>query len=260
MSAREVSPGLAPPPDRSWPRPTRPWVMVQTWRDLLFAHWPLAADTLRGLLPPGLALDTFEGQAWLAVTPFVVTGLKPRGLPALPGVSEFPEVNVRTYVTAGGKPGVFFFSLDAASALAVLGARVTYSLPYFRARMSVNVRGGSVAYATRRTHRGAPAAELHAEYRPTGPVAYSTPGSLAAWLTERYCLYAVDRRGGLHRAEIDHPRWPLQPAEADIRLNTMTTWLGVELPDVAPLLHFSARLDVRIWLTESLGLARSPSR
>jgi uncharacterized protein len=246
-----------PPPDRSWPLPARPWVMVQTWRDLLFAHWPLAPDTLRRLIPPGLTLHTFEGQAWLAVTPFVITGLRARGLPPIAGLSAFPELNVRTYVTAEDKPGVFFFSLDAGSALAVRAARVLYSLPYFRAQMTADVRGGTIAYTTRRTHRGVPAAELCAEYRPTGPVAFSAPGSLAAWLTERYCLYAVDRRGGLHRAEIDHPRWPLQPAEAEIRANTMTTGLGLELPLVAPLLHFSARLEVRIWLPESLGRARA---
>jgi uncharacterized protein YqjF (DUF2071 family) len=255
MSEPEASPAPLPPPDRSWPLPARPWVMVQTWRDLLFAHWPVASDALRRLIPAGLTLHTFEGQAWLAVTPFVITGLRPRGLPAIPGVSAFPEVNVRTYVTAEGKPGVFFFSLDAGSALAVRVARALYSLPYFRARMTADARGGAVAYATRRMHRGASAAELRAEYRPTGPVVFSTPGTLAAWLTERYCLYAVDRRGGLHRAEIDHPRWPLQPADAEIRVNTMTTGLGFELPTVAPLLHFSARLDVRVWLPESLGTA-----
>ena len=255
MSTPEAPHAPAPPADRSWPTPARPWVMVQTWRDLLFAHWPVATDALRRLIPPALTLQTFEGQAWLAVTPFVVTGLRVRGLPRLPGVSEFPEVNVRTYVTTGGKPGVFFFSLDAGSALTVMGARAAYSLPYFRARMTAEVRGGTVVYATRRTHRGAPPAELRAEYRPTGPVAFTAPGSLAAWLTERYCLYAVDRRGGLHRAEIDHPRWPLQPAEARFRVNTLTAGLGVELPAVTPLLHFSARLDVRVWLPERLGSA-----
>jgi uncharacterized protein len=256
MSEPEAAPAPVPPPDRSWPLPDRPWVMVQTWRNLLFAHWPLPPDALRRLIPPGLTLHTFEGQAWLAVTPFVISGLRPRGMPPLPGLSTFPELNVRTYVTAEDKPGVFFFSLDAGSALAVRAARALYSLPYFRAQMTADARGGTIAYATRRTHRGAPAAELRGDYRPTGPVAFTAPGSLAAWLTERYCLYAVDRRGSLRRAEIDHPRWPLQPAEAEIRVNTMTAGLGLVLPAVAPLLHFSARLDVRVWLPESLGRVR----
>jgi uncharacterized protein YqjF (DUF2071 family) len=225
--------------------------MAQTWRDLLFAHWPVSAGTLAALIPRGLSLDTFDGQAWLAVTPFLLTGLRARGLPAVPGLSRFPEVNVRTYVSVADKPGVFFFSLDAGRALAVAAARAMYSLPYFRARMHVKAGPHGVVYVSRRTHRGAPAAEFRAEYRPTAAVTFSRPGTLPAWLTERYCLYAVDRRGGLHRAEIDHARWPLQPAEADIQLNTMTTGLGLALPE-RPLLHFAARLDVHVWAPQPL--------
>jgi uncharacterized protein len=228
--------------------------MTQTWRDLLFAHWPLPEHALRPLIPAGLTLETFDGQAWVGITAFVLTGLRPRAVPGIPGVSRFPEINVRTYVTAGGKPGVFFFSLDAGSALAVTGARALYSLPYFRARFTVRAGAqGSIAYSSRRTHRGASRAEFSAEYRPTGDVALAGEGTLARWLTERYCLYAIDRRGGLHRAEIHHPPWPLQPAHAEIRRNTMTEGLGVELPDVPPLLHFSRRLDVHVWLPQSIG-------
>lgn len=232
--------------------------MAQTWRNLLFAHWRMPPRTLRPLVPAGLTLQTFDGDAWLGITPFVVTGLRPRAVPAIPGVSEFPEINVRTYVTAGGKPGVFFFSLDAGSALAVMGARALYSLPYFRARITVRpaARGG-IAYSSRRSHRGAPPAEFAAEYRPTGDAAAARAGTLDHWLTERYCLYAADRRGGLHRAEIHHPPWPLQPAEAEIRRNTMTDGLGFELPGVRPLLHFARRLDVHVWPPESLRSART---
>jgi uncharacterized protein YqjF (DUF2071 family) len=227
--------------------------MAQTWRSLLFLHWPLSARVLRPLIPPGLTLQSFDGHAWVGITPFIVTGLRPRATPALPGVSQFPELNVRTYVTAGGKPGVFFFSLDAASALAVMGARAAYSLPYFRARMSVRPapRGGFV-YSSRRSHRGAARAEFLGEYRPTAEVELARAGTLTHWLTERYCLYAVDRRGGLHRAEIHHPPWPLQPAEAEIRRNTMTDGLGFDLPDVAPLLHFARKVDVHVWAPQSL--------
>lgn len=248
--------GALPPADhRPWPLPAGPWVMRQTWRDLLFAHWPLPAAALHHLVPGGLHLQTFDGHAWLAVTPFVLTGLRPRALPALPGLSRFPELNVRTYVTAEGKPGVFFFSLDAGSALAVAAARALYALPYFRARFSVSTAGDRVVYASRRTHRGAPPAELSVEYRPTGASAAAAPGTLAHWLTERYCLYAVDRRGGLRRAEIHHPPWPLQPAEARILSNTMTAGLGLALPDVPPLLHFAGRLDVQVWPPEAVRAA-----
>jgi uncharacterized protein YqjF (DUF2071 family) len=232
--------------------------MAQTWSNLLFAHWPVRPGALRPLLPAGLTLQLFDGEAWLGITPFVLTGLRPRALPALPGVSRFPEINVRTYVTAGGKPGVFFFSLDAGSALAVAGARAAYSLPYFRARFTVRAgAAGSIVYSSRRVHRGAPRVEFAAEYRPTGGATPPAVGTLAHWLTERYCLYAVDRRGGLHRAEIHHPPWPLQPAAAEISRNTMTEGLGFDLPDVPPLLHFSKRLDVHVWPPQRV---RAPAR
>jgi uncharacterized protein YqjF (DUF2071 family) len=228
-----------------------PWIMAQTWRTLLFAHWPLPPHVLRPLIPSGLSLQTFQRNAWVGITAFRVTGLRPRAVPALPVVSQFPEINVRTYVTAGGKPGVFFFSLDAGSLLAVTAARALYSLPYFHATFSVSRRRGHIVYSSRR-HQGNAPAEFRAKYWPIGNVMRATPETLDAWLTERYCLYAVNRRGGLRRAEIHHPPWPLQPAEADIQRNTMTQGLGFRLPDLPPLLHFSERLDVHVWGPESI--------
>lgn len=222
--------------------------MEQRWNNLLFAHWPVAPDVIRALVPRTLPLDLYEGTAWVSVTPFYLNHLRPRGLPALPWVSEFPELNVRTYVTLGGKAGVYFFSLDAGSALAVLGARMTYHLPYFRAEMSVRpTEDGMISYHTRRTHRGAPPAVFSARYRPTGAMFRSAPGSLDHWLTERYCLYAVDAVGQIYRAEIHHVPWPLQPAEAQIDQNTMALAAGIALPDQPPRLVFSSRLDVLVW-------------
>lgn len=232
----------------------KPWIMHQTWQDLLFAHWPLPERALRPLVPAGLTLQTFEGQAWLGITPFVLTGLRPRALPAVPGLSQFPEINVRTYVAVDDAgPGVFFFSLDAGSTLAVVAARALYALPYYRARFSVRAERDGIAYASRRTARGAPPAEFRAVYRPAGEAAPARPGTLAHWLTERYRLYAVDGRGGLHRAAISHAPWPLQPAEAEIQRNTMTAGLGLTLPEVTPLLHFAARIDVRVWPPEPVA-------
>ena len=245
------------PPDthRPWPVPRRPWIMAQTWQDLLFAHWPVSEQTLRPLIPSALHLETFEGSAWLSITPFVVTGLRPRSVPPIPGLSEFPEINVRTYVTVGDKPGVFFFSLDAGSTLAVIGARTLYFLPYRRARFTVDSTPSGIRYSSRRTQPGAPPAEFRAEYRPAGEAMVATPGTLAAWLTERYCLYAVDRRGRIHRAEIHHRPWPLQAADATIDRNTMTNGLGFEVPDVPPLVQFAAHLDVRVWAPELVETA-----
>jgi uncharacterized protein YqjF (DUF2071 family) len=238
---------IAETAQRPWPLPDGPWLMAQTWRDLLFAHWALAPETLRERLPRRLSLDTFEDQAWIGITPFEVSGLRLRGLPPVPGVSRFPELNVRTYVSAGGRPGIFFFSLDAASPLAVLAARRSYRLPYFRAEMRMGRQGESVSYASRRTSGdGAPAA-LEAEYRPAGPASPPRPGSLEYFLTERYCLYTTDERGQLLRAEIQHPSWPLQPARASFGENSMTRPWGLDLPPDDPLLHFSRTQQVLIW-------------
>jgi hypothetical protein len=233
---------------RPWPLPDGPWVMGQTWEELLFAHWRVPAEALRSRLPAGLELDLFQDEAWIGVTPFRVTGLRARGLPPLPLLSSFLEVNTRTYVTVGGKPGIWFFSLDAASELAVLAARRGYKLPYFRADMRAGWSGGRLSYESRRRDpEGAPAA-FRARYRPNGDVLEADASSLAHFLTERYCLYAADG-GRLKRAQIHHEPWPLQPAEAEIAENTMPP-PGIELLDDEPLLHFSARLDVVIWPLE----------
>ncbi|GAB4200095.1 MAG: DUF2071 domain-containing protein [Roseiflexaceae bacterium] len=238
---------------RPWPLPRRPWVMAMEWHDLLFMHWPVAPAALRALLPPGLELETFDGQAWLGVVPFWMRGVRARATPALPWVSAFPELNVRTYVRADDRPGVWFFSLDAANPLAVQVARATFHLPYFDARMAALRTAEGIDYRSTRTHRGASPAEFAARYRPIGPVQRAAPGSFDAWLTERYCLYAANRRGRVWRGEIHHAPWPLQPAEAEVERNSMAAPIRLRLPDTPPLLHFARRLDVLAWLPERVG-------
>jgi uncharacterized protein YqjF (DUF2071 family) len=220
--------------------------MVQRWHDLLFAHWPCDPAPIRRLIPRGLSLDLRDGVAWIGVVPFVVRGLRIRGLPPVPTAHAFPELNVRTYVTHGGKPGVWFFSLDAESRLAVFGARVGFSLPYFTATMSAARAGRSIVYTSER--RGRRRARFGARYTPIGPVFNATDGSLEHFLTERYCLYAADRRHRLWRAEIHHAPWPLQIARAEIVRNTAAAAAGIRLPSDAPLLHFARRQDVRVWV------------
>jgi len=216
--------------------------MAQTWGDLLFAHWTVPAGALRALVPEPLTIDRFDGTAWLAITPFEVSSLRLRGTPPLPWLSRFPELNVRTYVSLGGKPGIWFFSLDAARALAVAAARRTYRLPYFHARMTIARQGTRLHYRSRRCSSER---QLVVDYAPTGRVRATVPGTLEHWLTERYCLYTADKRQGVMRAEIHHPPWPLQPASAEIATNTMAPG-SIALVD-APLLHFANRQDVVIW-------------
>lgn len=221
----------------------RPWIGIQIWHDLLFAHWPVPPDILRPLVPAQLPLDTYQGQCWVGVVPFHMSGVRPRGVPPLPGLSAFPELNVRTYVSLQNKPGVYFFSLDAANVPAVWAARALYHLPYFYAHMKAGVRGDDVTYSSARFLTPA---ELKAKYRPVRPVELRAPDSLDSWLTERYCLYTV-WRNRVYRGDIHHARWPLQDAEAEIERSTMATAAGIKLPDTRPLLHFSKRQDVLIW-------------
>jgi uncharacterized protein YqjF (DUF2071 family) len=236
---------------RPWPLPDSPWLMTQSWHNLLFAHWPVDADLLRTKVPPGLPLDLHGGQAWIGIVPFRMTNVAPRFVPALPMISEFAEVNVRTYVTVGGRAGVYFFSLDAESAVAVAAARALLHLPYFMAQMEVNCDDEHVRYASRRTG-DAPAAELIAQYQPVGPPLPATPGTLEYFLTERYCLYNIDASFRAYRLDIHHLPWQLQRAEAKFETNTMAEAAGIRLPSVAPLLHFSARQDMLAWAPETL--------
>src|SRR2546430_17418445 len=151
--ARELAhDGGDPSSHRPWPLPRAPWVMAQTWEDLVFLHWPMDPDDLRARLPRGLSLDTYRGDAWVSITPFVVTGLRPRGSPAVPGLSSFAETNVRTYVTRDGKPGVWFFSLDASSRLAVTAAQALDHLPYHRAEVTDERTAERIPYALRPRH------------------------------------------------------------------------------------------------------------
>ena len=245
--ARQAS-SLEETTHRPWPLPPGQWLMGQTWESLLFAHWRVPLEAVRPLVASGSEVDTFDGSAWLGITPFRVDALRLRGLPPAPVVSRFLELNVRTYVTVEDKPGIWFFSLDAASRLAVEAARRAYRLPYHQARMRAERRGGWIDYDSTRVGSPARPYVLSGRYRGTGTPGAASPGSLEYFLAERYCLY-TEHEDRLHRAEIHHPPWPIQPAEGELALNTMPPD-GIRLPDDPPLLHFAARQDVVIWPLE----------
>lgn len=233
---------------RQWPPPRHPWVLSQVWTHLLFAHWPVSAAALRGLVPKALELDLYEGQAWLGVIPFDLAMLRARALPPLPGVSRFPEINVRTYVTVGGRPGVYFFSLDAANLPAVLAARAFFRLPYRHAAMRIQALDGEVQYESRRREG---TAAFRATYAGTGPVFTAAPGSLDEFLTERYCLYTT-AFGVALRLEIDHAPWPLQAAQASFEENTMAAPVGIRL-EGQPVLRYAAHQAMVGWLPYPCG-------
>jgi uncharacterized protein YqjF (DUF2071 family) len=222
--------------------------MRMTWSELLFAHWQVDPDAVAALLPVGVDLDTRDGKAWVGVVPFLMSDVAPRYCPALPGLSRFLELNVRTYVTIGGKPGVWFFSLDAANRIAVRIARTTFNLPYMDASMSMRRDNeGTTTYQSLRTHRGEPLAEFDADYTRSGDFERATPGSLEHWLTARYCLYSANRKGCLFRGEIDHPPWSLAPATYTERTNTMCNGLGFSF-EGEPHLLLAKPVDVQAWV------------
>ena len=233
---------------RPWPVPDRPWSWRQSWRELLFAHWPSPAAVLEPYVPKPLRIQEFDGTSWIALVPFRMSGVMLRPLPDLQWISAFPELNVRLYVEHGGKPGVRFLSLDATNPLAVWAARRFFHLPYYRARMSLTHQGESIRYRSER-----PSAELAAWYRPTSSPYLSQAGSLEHFLTERYCLYARRPDGSLWRNEVHHAPWPLQKAEAGIETNTMFAFHGLHVEGPPALLHYAHRIDVVVWDAERVA-------
>lgn len=242
-----ISARIAQTEHRPWPLPSTPWLLFMRWTDLAFLHWTVPAKSLEKHVPSGLTLDTYDGQAWLGIVPFRMEDVHFRGLPPIPSASTFPELNVRTYVRAGGRAGVWFLSLDASSWLAVRGARAGCNLPYYLAEMQIRSRSTAVEYVSKRTHRGKPAASFRAQYHPLEPARHAPAGTLEHWLTERYCLFGQSRSKRLYFIEIHHAPWPLQKAAVQIVQNDMADPFELPVAGVEPLVHFARRQDVVAW-------------
>lgn len=254
------------------------------WRDVLFANWPADPDAVAERLPDGLSVETYDGDAWLTVVPFVNVAVRPRGLPRVVGV-RVPEVNLRTYVVREGAPGVYFFSLDAESVATVLGGRVVHHLPYFYARIDVDrgadvprragagddvprrtagdgaprwgvggdvpgragaggPPGERVRVRSRRWHPGARPAQFDATYGPAGEPSQADPGSRAAFLTERRRLYTRASDGTLRYTDVSHESWPLSRAAWRVDANTLFAANGFDHPGGDPLCYYSPGVDV----------------
>ena len=226
---------------RGWP------IMHQTWGKLLFMHWPIDAALLRPLLPNDLEIDVFEGSAWIGVIPFTMWDVRVPFLPPIPGTSAFHELNVRTYVHHQGAPGVWFFSLDAASKLAIWAARKSYYLPYFFADMSLTQNGHTVSYSSVRQDRRGPPAQFRARWSIGESLPESTVGCLEFFVTERYCLYS-ENNGRLYRARIHHPPWRLRKATLSSLDSSMIETLELPTPAGQPLLQYAEELKVDIWM------------
>lgn len=243
---------LADNAHRPWPLPGSPWIMEQGWYNLLFAHWPVPNAQLRALVPHQLELDTFEGETWISLTPLYIH-MRPRGCFAIGRRWFFPELNCRTYVTHRGRGGIYFFSLDARSLLAVLGARAFYRLPYFHADMRLSKAGAGFHFTSRRLAASSGSgASFDARYDPVSPPQFPDPGTLGHWLTERYCLYTVSA-GLVWTADIHHARWPLQQVHIDTLQQNVSAAAGLTLTGPPSLTHFSAEQEVLIWPPRRAG-------
>jgi len=234
--------------------------MRQRWLRLGFLHWAVAPAMLAPLLPPGLQLDTWDGRAYVGIVPFTIRGSRPGFLPPVPGLANFHELNLRTYVHRQGRdPGVFFFSLDAASRFAVWGARLAYKLPYHLADITMSGRPQGITFASRRRGSGAQAS-FACRYWPTAPASAAAPGTLEFFLVERYLLHSWDGRA-LRTARVWHAPYPLAPARADELTEELASASRIILPAYdQPLVHYASEVDVRIYRPSSAVRGSLPAR
>ena len=227
--------------------PTDFAVMRQRWAGLLFLHWPIAAAEIAARLPAGLEVDTYEGQAWLGVVPFFMERVRPVGLPPLPWLSWFHELNVRTYVhDAEGNPGVWFFSLDCNQPLAVEIARRAFHLPYQHAAMSSVVDRGHIHYHSRR--KSAAAADLEYDYHVPTTTQAAVPGSLEWFLVERYLLFSAKPNGQIYQGRVHHEPYQIAPAVCGQWSAEPISLNGFPLPSgPPPSMLTAAPVDVKIF-------------
>lgn len=234
---------------RPWPLPGRGWVWRQSWLDLAFIHYRVDAGQIRRILPSGLEIQEFEGSAWVGLVPFRMAGVTRRPFPGLPCFSSFPELNLRTYVVLDGKPGVWFFSLDADSWPMVFGGRSFYGVPYHHSRITQRLRAGWFEYSCERRDG---TASFRGRFRPVGEPTRPKPGSFENWAAERYCLYS-STRDGMARTEVHHRPWPIQQAEVEIEHSTILSAAGIMPSDTQPRCHFSTGVDVLSFPLEKIS-------
>jgi uncharacterized protein YqjF (DUF2071 family) len=238
--------------------PEQQVLMHQNWLHLLFLHWEVPPMELQALLPPRLRLDTFEGKAFIGLVPFTMTGVRPILLPPMPGVSSFHEINVRTYVHLDGKePGVWFFSLDASSRLAVAAARAAYHLSYFNADIEFAASREpmpTVSFTTTRTdERGVRPANARLTYRPVeGPATAAAPGTLEHFLLERYLLYSEDEARQLYRARVHHQPYPAQKVDVLECEETLIWAAGIKRSEQPQHRHYAREVNVKIYGLEKV--------
>jgi uncharacterized protein YqjF (DUF2071 family) len=245
---------------RPWLPPDSQWLISQSWNDLLFAHFAIDPATLRQLVPDALTLDLYDGVAWLTVSPCCTSHLRPSGIPPLPAFSFFPQVSLRTYVTLQGKPGVYYFSVDAANLSVVWFARAFFRMPYWHSAIQISgatihaqhSEEGSIRFHSSRINSPA---VIDLAYAPEGNPERARRWSLDEFLTERYCVYSWNRRV-YYRTEVHHQPWLLQRSSVEICTNSLADSLALALPPKPDLCHFSRSLKMLAWAPETIRLSR----
>lgn len=231
---------------RSWPLPSGKWIMRQSWRNLLFIHWPIPPEIIRPYIPSSLQIDLFNSTAWIGGVVFDMFGIYPRGLSSVSLTSKFSEVNVRTYVQHDGKPGVYFLSLDVGDWASLTIAKRWYRLPYHPADISIQKRGQTFYYESIRKGKNSSLVSK-GTYTPVSDIFFPKEGTLDHWLTERYCLYSTNHRDNIYCGEIHHRPWPLQKVETELSRHTLFKPFHIDVSDVQPIYHFSEGLDTLFW-------------
>lgn len=238
---------------RPFPLPSSPWLLSQVWEDLLFMHYPMDPNVLRDYVPRELELDVFQNKAWITIIPFRVTKMKGRGIPSLPLLKEYLEINVRTYVKYKGIPGIYFFSLDANHPLFVIGIKTAIGLPFKHAHIVFNQMENSFRFKHHRQSDKHATEKIELTYKP-GEVLFETlPGTLDYWLLERYCMYSYLGKY-LIRGDIHHDKWKVSKATATTSINTMLSFLSPDnCPKIPSFLHYSKRRRVFCYPPKRVG-------
>lgn len=221
-----------------------PWLLAMSWHDICTSHWRVDGDALATLLPAGVTLDRYDGDAWLSIVPFRMSGVHLRFAPVVPGFASVPEINLRTYVRAGSVRGIYFFSLDAASPLMVRSARLVTGLPYRAARMTMSSGASQVHFRSERQTRAVVAGVFEARYAPLDVPRIAEPASLEAFLHERYRFF-LRRAGQLWSGEVRHEPWPLQRARIEILTNTLGGLANEPLSGPPERCYYTKSLRVR---------------
>ncbi|HWK22969.1 MAG TPA: DUF2071 domain-containing protein [Ureibacillus sp.] len=220
-----------------------PWIMKQTWNDVLFAHYPIQRKVLEKLVPRELTLDTFNDTGWITIVPYLTSSMHLRGLPPVPGLATYPGFNIRTYVNVNGKPGVYFFKLIAANYIASYAAKCFFRLPY--SYMKINYRRPNDVIVFESEKKSG--IQLLCNYKSLSAAQPTEKGSMEEWLVERYCLYTVNKKGVIYRADILHEPWNLEKAEADFYENTLLSSLNIISETEKPILHYAKKRVIQFW-------------